>query len=94
MLGEEGDDCETLTLSGPLDKIEASVTQTETLTFKLNSIRYVKSPNQRTYGTFIKPFSQEWEITEEKPVIGLFGLTNPLENTVVQMGVIFLDTEC
>ena len=83
MLGNEGEECDTLTLSGPLNKIEASVTQTESLAFALNSVRYVRDPNQKTYGTFLQPFGQTWVITEERPVVGLFGLTNPLENTVV-----------
>ena len=45
MLGTEGEICDTLTLRGPLDKVEASVTQLESGLFVVNSIRYVRDSN-------------------------------------------------
>lgn len=95
MLGTEGDFCETLTFSGPVTKMEASMDQNpETLSFSLNSIRYYVDTKQKTYGEFIKAFGKEWLLSEEKPLIGLFGLTNPLEKTVVQLGLVLLNTQC
>ena len=74
--------------------MEASLVQTPKLTFALDSVRYQREASQKTYGEFLQPFSKAWDIPEDRPVVGLFGLTNPLEETVVQMGVIYLDTQC
>ena len=45
LLGSQGVDCKTLTLSAPLDRIEASTTTLEDGTSVVNSIRYVVLPN-------------------------------------------------
>jgi len=97
MLGHEGASCETLTIKsdGPLNKIEASVVQEKgTLAWKLGTIRYVKSPNQKTYGEFLKVLSVEWSFEEGMPPIGLYGMMNPLTKHVVQLGFIQLDEQC
>lgn len=65
MLGHEGEECEVLTLTGPLNKIEASVIQLESLSFALNSVRYVRDPNQKTFGFFLGAFAKTWEFTED-----------------------------
>ena len=93
-MGYDGNYCDVLNLRGQLTRIEASLAQTPKLTFALDSVRYQREASQKTYGEFLQPFSKTWDIPEDKPVVGLFGLTNPLEETVVQMGVIYLDTQC
>lgn len=95
MLGTEGEFCDTLTLGGPIDKVAASVTQMEVGFFVVNAIRYVRDPNQKTYGTYLQPFGQEWSFNETHQLIGLIGQVNPLENNaIVQLGIITLNTEC
>ena len=94
MLGYEGNDCERLTLKGGVNKVEASVSQLPSKSFGLNSIRYVADPNQKTYGSFLRPFASTWEFDPLQPVIGLYGLENPLEKSVVQLGFITLDIAC
>lgn len=95
LLGHEGSSCERLKISsGPLDKISASVIQMPNLSFALNAIRYTKYPNQKTFGEYVAPFGEEWNFTPEEPVIGLYGLMNPLDNSVVQLGFVTLDIKC
>ena len=93
-LGYDGQICDDLKLRGQLTRIEASLIQTEALAFALDAVRYQRESSQKTYGFFLDPFSESWDIPEDRPVLGLFGQTNPLEETVVQMGLIFLDTQC
>ena len=95
MLGTEGKDCDVLTFKGPIEKIEASVTQIYPGFLALNSVRYSRT-YQKTYGTFLKPFSSAWEFKENSSeVIGLYGMTNPLEdNAIVQLGFVTVNSEC
>ena len=94
MLGYEGVGCERLTLSKGVNKIQASVTQLPSKSFGLAAIRYVILPNQKTYGKFLAPFGGTWEFETLQPAIGLYGLVNPLEKAIVQIGFITLDTKC
>ena len=83
MLGYEGGDCERLTLTKGVNKVEASISQLPSKSFGLNSIRYVAHPNQKTYGSYLAPFGATWEFEPLHPLIGLYGLENPLEKAVV-----------
>ena len=73
LLGSEGAECKTLSLSAPINRIEASTTTLEDGTTFVNSIRYVVNPNQKTYGDFSSASSAEWTFTESNPLIGLYG---------------------
>ena len=95
MLGYEGADCERLRLRAKaVTKVEASVSQLPSKSFGLNSIRYVAHPNQKTYGSYLAPFGSTWDFEPDYPLIGLYGLVNPLEKAVVQLGFITLDIAC
>ena len=68
MIGNEGKNCKTLTLSADISHIEVS-----TDNGIVNSIRWVVKPNQKTYGDYDSTSGTEWTFTDETPVIGLYG---------------------
>lgn len=75
-----------LTLSGPIEKIRASYSQSED---GVSAVKYYKGGNSKTYGTLLSSF-KEWTFTDSKILLGLHGRINS-SNKITQLGFITND---
>ena len=64
-------DCQEMTIEGPLSSIRASYDDR----YGLTGISYFRGLAKKTYGT-VREESTEWVITEEEPLVGLYGNYN------------------
>jgi len=62
------DDCETIELRGPLDKIRIATSSDG----GLNGIRYYRGRRGKTYGSVRRGYT-DTRFSESKPVVGLYG---------------------
>ena len=84
-------DCQTLTLTGQIEKIRASYARSSGA---VTAIKYYKGSASKTYGTLLSLF-QEWSFTETNQLIGLYGRidTSGINPVIKQIGFITLDSE-
>ena len=88
MIGNEGRNCKTLTLTNPITHIEVS-----TDNGVVDAIKWVVFPNQKTYGDYNISKGTEWIFTQERPVIGLYGQVND-DNEITQLGFVTASPYC
>ena len=62
-------DCQTLTLSGPIERIRASYAQTSG---SVTSLKLYRSGLAKTYGTLLANY-EEWNFSESSILLGLHG---------------------
>lgn len=89
---DDSDVCETLDLPGPLDMIR---TKRDMNNF-VKSISWHSGAWMAEYGGNIPnrgPKVDEWEFTEDRPVIGMYGSLND-DNKIKQLGWLLLNLEC
>ena len=77
-------DCQEMLIEGPLSSIKASYDDRS----GLNGISYFRGLAKKTYGTIGEEYI-EWVITEDEPLVGLYGNYN--ENGVERLGLITID---
>ena len=81
------DDCETIELRGPIDKIRIAISSDG----GLDGIRYYRGRRGKTYGSVRRGYT-DTRFSEGKPVVGLYGRHNGSE--IEQIGFLTLETEC
>ena len=89
-IGQMTGECETLKLPDGLDRIKASLSPEESdLSIKYKVFSEVLS---KVYGDIDKEDFVQWDFTEEKPLVGLYGRQS--EAGIDQLGFITLNIEC
>ena len=79
-------DCQTLTLTGLIEKIRASYARS---TGTVSAIKYYKGSVSKTYGTLLSLF-REWTFTDTNQLMGLHGRVDGTK--IKSIGFITLDT--
>ena len=88
-MGDMSGSCQTLTLSGPIEKIRASYARSEA---KVSAIKYYKGSAAKTYGTLLSTF-KEWTFSDTNILLGLHGrVIDEGKLSIKELGFVTLDT--
>jgi len=79
--------CETIALSGPLDKIRAHYQQDK----GISRITYYREDKSKAYGK-IGERMVEWDMSNSLPLVGIYG--NVSQDRINRLGFITLNTKC
>ena len=79
--------CQTLELSGPIERIKASYSNDKR---SVSSVQYYKGGIKKTYGTLLNSY-RTWTFGDSNVLLGLHGKVDG--KTIKKLGFIALDTE-
>ena len=86
-LGKMTGNCQTMTLQGHLDKIEASYNEEN----GVHGLRFYRDGKYKDYGK-LSDDTVTWDFTDDKPLLGLYGNHNT--KGIKKLGFITLDLAC
>ena len=78
--------CQVLTISGNIEKVAVSFSQNSR---SINSVRYTKGSQSKTYGTMLQGY-KEWNFDDSKLLLGL--QANVEDGAIRRLGFLYLDT--
>ena len=87
-IGQMTGECNEMLIEGPLSSIRASYAADLK---GLNGISYFRGMKKKTYGSIGDEYT-EWLVTEDQPLVGLYGNYN--DEGVERLGLITLDLQC